>query len=334
MILLKDAEKEFIKLNSEYKSEDELRNIFIDSFKHISELLIPDIDKSKSFSCVKEVDCIDVVIIDNNGSIFLVETKLRKNTDARRVVAQILEYCTELRKKSFEYFQNKYLSKIKEKGSLLNDYALNNLERNLREGNFHLLIVMDYLIPKIEDEVKLLREKKFKIYGIELNKYSYNDTVIISPKISLDEYSFYYKKEVPKDSEYIKSYSDTGLGKQIQELVSFFNEIEKGDTIINDVKAIRTPKYIIFKILDNAATASLYINPEKGNAAIDFWCNRKEFVEKLSNILKRFNITIKNIEKDKGYGKIGKWNLEDFSKEKFKKILENISSINQNQSYT
>lgn len=319
-----------------YKDENELRNIFIDNMESI----LTDVEtiEANSFIYVKELDNIDIVIIGNDGSIFLVETKLANNSDAKEVIAQILGYGAKFKKKPFKYFEKQWLilehSKEKNLIEELNKHfengneVLNHLKENWEEGRFSLIIVMDHIHPDICSVAEFLKEKKLLIYGIELQKYLCDQIEVLSSKIFWEEFiqtSPSYLKQIPDDSEFLKSYSKIGLNRQIEDLTTFFNDLKEGRKTINGVEAYKTQKYFNFRISNGFASAALHVEPKYEGGGIQFGC-KKVVEEKLLSILKEYNVVLLNPLK-KEYGKIGKWDLEDFSKEKFEKILEDISSI-------
>jgi hypothetical protein len=133
-------------------------------FKYPSCLPISEIDES--FNPVLPVctelntptGSIDILMVSPSGGIIIVETKLWRNPEARRiVVAQILDYAKELSKWSYEDLQREINRRLKtsentlyeivkqsDSNQLLNESDfVDSVSRNLRKGNFLLLIVGD-----------------------------------------------------------------------------------------------------------------------------------------------------------------------------------------------
>lgn len=133
-------------------------------FKHPECLPISDIDES--FNPVvpvctelnTPVGPLDILMVTPNGELTIVETKLWRNPEARRVVvAQILDYAKELSNWSYEDLQREINRKLSRKGNTLYEIAkagnsglvpeecdfVDSVSRNLSRGKFLLLIAGD-----------------------------------------------------------------------------------------------------------------------------------------------------------------------------------------------
>jgi len=124
---------------------------------------------------------IDLLCVDSEGRLYLVETKLQRNTDRRQAVAQIQEYAARLRDEKFSAFEGNV---AKRRGNRLpaiveqafGDEArtvLDGLRRSLDYGDFTLVIVMDQFDEPIRKSIVYLRQKsKLDILGVEVHKYN------------------------------------------------------------------------------------------------------------------------------------------------------------------
>ncbi|MCF7920052.1 MAG: DUF4268 domain-containing protein [Candidatus Cloacimonetes bacterium] len=133
-------------------------------FKYPSCLPISEIDES--FNPVlpvctelnTPVGPLDILMVSPSGELIIIETKLWKNPEARRVVvAQILDYAKELSKWSYDDLQREINRRLKTSGNTLYEIVkksgsnqllnesdfVDSVSRNLRKGNFLLLIVGD-----------------------------------------------------------------------------------------------------------------------------------------------------------------------------------------------
>lgn len=150
-------------------------------------------------------DEVDFVFVDEDGGFYLVETKLKKNTDKRRIFAQIDDYA------SSTWFQLKIeqdvdgffsscehsLQKFLKNPSLeLDDYLQNKfgvdssieeLKNNIKEKivshDITFVIVMDELDEKIRTQIIYRIDQDIKTFGVELEKYSIDEKLLIVPKI-------------------------------------------------------------------------------------------------------------------------------------------------------
>jgi hypothetical protein len=163
----------------------------------------------------REFDSIDVLGIDQDGEIYIFETKLYKNPTKRDVVAQALDYgaslwsrygngtteaISEFWAKAEQKVRGRYGVDLEEKlrdllssidgGPRTEDLAdevgslKSRVERNLREGEFVFLVLMDKLTEEIKNHIDYLNEKsRFWVLGVELEYYEYGDVHIVVPTI-------------------------------------------------------------------------------------------------------------------------------------------------------
>lgn len=133
-------------------------------FNHPDCLPISDIDESFNpvipvcIELYTSVGPLDILMVTPNGEITIVETKLWRNPEARRVVvAQILDYAKELSNWTYEDLQREINRKLERKGNTLYEIAkasnshllppesdfVDSVSRNLSRGKFLLLIAGD-----------------------------------------------------------------------------------------------------------------------------------------------------------------------------------------------
>lgn len=144
---------------------------------------------------------IDAIGIDNDGEIYIVETKLYKNPDKRLVIAQALDYGAALWKHSGRFenllailnqhsqktFGMMATEKIQEFFSFSDDEVtrvIDNAKANLNDGVFHFVILMDELGDRLKDLIIYVNQNsQFDIYAVELEYYKYEAQEIIIPRI-------------------------------------------------------------------------------------------------------------------------------------------------------
>lgn len=144
---------------------------------------------------------IDALGIDKDGEIYLVETKLYKNPDKRLVVAQVLDYGAALWQsyvnsdnfiqKVDEIISSKLKSTVKDKTKDFFDLddeeseeLLENLKKNIHEGRFKFVVLMDKLHEQLKDLIAFINENSnFAIFAVEVEYYEHEDQEIMIPKL-------------------------------------------------------------------------------------------------------------------------------------------------------
>lgn len=144
---------------------------------------------------------IDALGIDEDGEVYLIETKLYKNPDKRLVVAQVLDYGASLWQSypNFADFIKKVDEIVHEKSKLsINDRIkdffeldddelaelLENLEKNVHEARFKFVVLMDKLHERLKDLITFINENSnFAIFAVEVEYYMREDQEIFIPKL-------------------------------------------------------------------------------------------------------------------------------------------------------
>lgn len=132
---------------------------------------------------------IDIVYITDHAEIFLVETKLLRNSESHRtVVAQAIDYAKAFSEESLDSLS----SKMKKTNQSLDifenqEYYESILHQNVVNGNYQVLIVGDNIHPNILGMVESIQSAPhlaFTINAISLNPYSLNgDEIILFPRL-------------------------------------------------------------------------------------------------------------------------------------------------------
>ncbi|OIO54800.1 hypothetical protein AUJ46_02325 [Candidatus Peregrinibacteria bacterium CG1_02_54_53] len=153
---------------------------------------------------------IDAMGVDKDGELYIVETKLYKNTDKRNVVAQVLDYGAslwkhssedwdgfraELEKQSQKKWQIGFQQKLQEFFSITEEESMtliNNLSGNLDEGRFKFVVLMDTLGDPLKDLILFINQNsKFSFFIAEMEYYKHKEYEILIPRL--------YGAEVKKD---------------------------------------------------------------------------------------------------------------------------------------
>lgn len=144
---------------------------------------------------------IDALAVDADGDLYIVETKLYKNPDKRKVVAQALDYGASLWRRSndYEIFLDRIQNEIQKKFSLSFEekamihfgidedgfsHLIEGIRLNLSSGTLRFVILMDKLDERLKDLIVFINQNSnFDIYAVELDQYKFEDYEIMIPRI-------------------------------------------------------------------------------------------------------------------------------------------------------
>lgn len=136
---------------------------------------------------------IDILIITSNADIVIIETKLLKNPESHRtVVAQAIDYA-----KAFYGLSIKDVLDRLSKSSTINidifeelksnDFWIASLEKNIKTGNFQVVICGDKIHPNVLGMVESIQSAPhmaFSIYLVELDPFiNDSDSIILIPRV-------------------------------------------------------------------------------------------------------------------------------------------------------
>jgi hypothetical protein len=143
---------------------------------------------------------IDALAVDNDGDLYVIETKLYANTDKRRVLAQVLDYGASLWKHSDlgsfllkldQHTQLRWKMTFQEKVIEYFHLDLSDFESmsarmtaNLKDGDFIFVVAMDSIDQSLKELISYVNEKsQFSVYGVELELYEYDGYEIVIPNL-------------------------------------------------------------------------------------------------------------------------------------------------------
>ncbi len=295
---------------------------------------------------------IDALGIDKDGEIYLIETKLYKNPDKRTVVAQVLDYGASLwsnyrdfndftdqisihTNKDFNQSLNQRLNNF---FGVSDDEArllLDNVRRNLNEGNFKFVVLMDHLHDQLRDLIIFLNNNsEFTVYAVELEYYKHQDFEILIPKL----YGAEVKKDIgksvfqtiPTDEDFIKAFEGKPEQDKIRQLITFFNDLREGRKEIEHITVAKTPKNINIYVttsFNDKITISLPITSGNQGSKLDFWGTKNTDVE-ARRIIKEIIPEVEiSDEMTTSFGVIAKWKMKNYSSGVFERLLDQLSKI-------
>jgi hypothetical protein len=265
----------------------------------------------------------------------LTETKLARNSDARKVIAQILDYYAEFKRKSFDEFLQDWKRKS---GQTLMEHLeekfdnpeniIKQVENNWQKGRFIMMVVMDQLRVDVKNMGRLMRENNFLLYGLEIEKYELEEKKILDSKVYWNEVvetSSSYTQELPDYQEFLDNYSKEGFQQQISELVDLHRKL--GNEInISNLRAEKTPKYLKFQFTDNLVDIGLHKEPEYEGKSVKFW-SRKPVRRELRQVLMEYQVELQEKKEADSGVLMAKWPIEDLEISEFEEALRKISEI-------
>ena len=202
-IIISQDGKNAIKVDkSEFEKEGYLQNYIHENPESIP---VYEIEENKRLFVVArefstESGPIDALALDEDGDIYVVETKLYKNSDKRTVVAQALDYGASLwRHSDYNKFIAKINNEINKKFSVsfeektkeffnIGDeqitIILDAIERNLQQGNIKFVILMDAIDDRLKDLIVYINQNsQFDIYAVQMEYYKFEKYEIMIPSL-------------------------------------------------------------------------------------------------------------------------------------------------------
>ncbi len=176
---------------------------------------------------------IDALAVDQDGELYLIETKLYKNPDKRQVLAQVLDYGASL----WNMFRDpeEFIDRLQEAVSvnfnmslrekIVESFAdtvsdpdeyLEELKSRVAKGTFRFVVLMDQIQDRLKHLITYMNQNSsFDVFGVELEFYQYEEYDILIPKL--------FGAEVRKS---VGSRSGSGIRRNWDE-ESFFEDAKK-----------------------------------------------------------------------------------------------------------
>ena len=172
-----------------FADEEELRGQLLENFNQII--------RCKDFSEIDEkfivwrtefplsVGSIDLLAVGDGGGIYLIETKLFKNPDRRKVIAQVFDYASALWNE-YGSKPEEFLAKVREGSYELPEYEefKRAVGQNLRDARYTIIVAMDNLTPETKNLMEFLnKHTDFKVLALQVERYVGGEIEVILPKI-------------------------------------------------------------------------------------------------------------------------------------------------------
>jgi len=193
---------------------------------------------------------LDILAVDADGTIYIVECKIKGNSDMKTIRGQITDYVAGLweNRDSWDSFLNQIQDKSNKElkeilKEVLDDDEIENtsetIKQNFEEGKYSLVYAVDQITPGLREVVNWHNSAvdvahKYPSFALEMKKYSGNDnsefiTVQTFP-YNLAEIKKKEEKERPVNTEddWEKKFNSTDLidSAQKSEIINFKNEIK------------------------------------------------------------------------------------------------------------
>ena len=168
---------------SAYENEDHLQALLGNDPSHI-----PGIPQGSS--AVRELSTsagpIDICVVTDSGDITVVECKLARNSERRRmVVGQVIDYASAIRSDGPRAFREQW---AKRRGADLDDFldptASEDLEDNIRRGRMNLCLAVDQIDPdlrRLVEYLNLVTSGDIMVSALQLAYARHGDTEILIP---------------------------------------------------------------------------------------------------------------------------------------------------------
>lgn len=216
---------------------------------------------------------IDALGLDQDGNIYVIETKLYKNPDKRTVLAQALDYGASLWRHSGDTteFIQAITRKVEEQFGMsleekLGDffevedvvYLVETISKNLKNGNIKFVILMDQVNDRLKDLVTYVNQNsRFDIYAVDLQYYKHDQFEIVIPKLHGAE----VKKSVTSNTGETLRFDNQKILEWIQELDLDWLEVDESKTSTTWIRL--TTKYLDELIPKSDATSGGWRNGKR-----------------------------------------------------------------------
>jgi len=298
-IIFKQDDGKMMKIMPSRYAEESLLQSLIKDYP----TLLPNVLSEKIFTLVDEYPTgagnIDILCVDEEGRIYIVETKLEKNSDKRTIIAQLLDYSAQLGKETFDIFQSKIKDRTgKDINEILSELEGNveiseRIKQSLVEKNFVLVVAMDNIDPKLKDTIiHLNQDREMDIFGLELNRYYIGGKgeVFVPAVIPPPDWPR-PPPQPPKPpttfDEITRIYKESGLEAEILKIREVFEKMEKEDNIVQ-IKSI--PTSILLDIGEKQIQVSINRNPERDHGV---WVYNPSLYDKVYEVGKKLGLQVK-----------------------------------------
>lgn len=155
---------------------------------------------------IRNHGALDIFATDNSGNIYIVECKIKGNSDMKTIRGQITDYVAGLWNEKDEWdnflkrikersFESKSLEEILEKVEDVNDVSetIENIKKNYEDGKYFLVYAVNRITPGLQDMIrwhngKLDQNNNYPSFALEIQKFpgENNSEVIVTQNFPYD----------------------------------------------------------------------------------------------------------------------------------------------------
>jgi len=274
---------------------------------------------------LEEAGSIDLLTIDVSGLITIIEFKLQKNTDIRKIVAQVIEYAANLWEMSYDVLDKKVQSffnssrcEIKElKNKTLvqavkwhfgktkkeaedrefsSEEFIKNVSNNLQKGEFRLIIFCDNVDERTKRSVEYLNNlSNFDFYCVSTDAFEVDGKSFFkSNLITIDR----KKTSAGRKRAGKISFDDflNSIPNKYREIYKFFDDIMRG---IDGYYSMGTKGFAFYFLLGEHKMRAFEGHPNYialiSKNYFDKYLNKEELIV-IEDAIKDYEEKIKNIK--------------------------------------
>ena len=184
------------------------------------------------------------------------------------------------------------------------EQVLVRLEASFDKEDYTLVLVMDEFDAPLKDMILFLnKHSDLSIIGVELRRYVLDEgaEVFVPTVIGVEIPKKGDKRKTSKTpitkEEFVKLYSEAGLGEIAREIIRSFEAAEEK---YDEVRIVPTPQYLNLRIRGDEITVSMKADPQ-GDHGI--WVSNPDLYERVGQIGRNLGLKT-NIPTGKKFGKV------------------------------
>jgi hypothetical protein len=177
----------------EVESEERLRQLLEKLIEENVDIILPTPKGREPFKLVfltREFGVpsgsIDLLGVDDEGYIYVIETKLYRSSERRRALAQVLDYASALWSK-YSRSPDSFIAELERRSSIAPEGRVprEEVKESLKYGSFRLVIAMDRIDEAAKSMIDFLNEtSEFDVYGLSLEVYRSDEGLeVVVPRL-------------------------------------------------------------------------------------------------------------------------------------------------------